>query len=329
VTEVVRGSSEASPEIDDHSSSFGRLRTRLVTADGTSYRDIRAGLSPRWGVVLIDALATWLALAAIVGIAIAVPGSAVVVAVVVTILAALGIGVCVHRLGLFVHEGVHNNVAPGRLNDVVTNVLGGVATVTDVRDYRPVHLAHHRYLGTDADTERTYMSRLDPGFLLRAATGVHVLAVMRRRRALADTAAGRHVAVTVAGALFHVAVVVVLALLGYWAAAVAWLIGVSAVYPVVQSTRQLLEHRHDAAVGDLTEHPENLRPFTRLFSSDPLGPVVGGAGFNRHLLHHWDPGLSYTQFRRLERWLRTTEAEHLMAPRRGTYRRTFRRLWRR
>ena len=121
--------------------------------------------------------------------------------------------------------------------------------------------------------------------------------------------------------------VVLLTLLGYWVAAVAWAVGVVSCYPLVQSFRQLLEHRDDAAIGDLASAPERLRPFTRLFSSDPLGPVVGGAGFNRHLLHHWDPGVSYTQFRRLERWLRTTDAEDLMAPRRSAYGRAVRRLW--
>ena len=32
----------------------------------------------------------------------------------------------------------------------------------------------------------------------------------------------------------------------------------------------------------------------------PLASTLGGAGFNRHLLHHWEPKISYTRFRELE-----------------------------
>ena len=103
--------------------------------------------------------------------------------VVVAIYAAIAIGLATHRLGLFVHEGVHGNIAPGRLNDILTNLSGGIITITDVTDYRPIHLAHHRHLGTRLDTERTYFECLDMRFVRRASTGLHVLAVLRTRAA--------------------------------------------------------------------------------------------------------------------------------------------------
>jgi fatty acid desaturase len=208
----------------------------------------------------------------------------------------------------------------------MTNLLGGLVTLTDVRDYRPVHLAHHRHLGTESDTERTYMCRLDAVFVTRAITGVHVLSVMKARRESVEPGHD-HRSVVLGGATFHVGVIGALILAGKYPAAFAWALGVGSIYPLVQSLRQLLEHRQDDAVGDLSRVSSDLRPFTRMFSMDRLGPLFSGVGFNRHLLHHWDPGVSYTRLRAVERWLRDTEAECLLAARRYTYRGALRRLW--
>jgi fatty acid desaturase len=311
--------------VDDRSSSFGPLRVQLHDASGLSYREFRAKLSPRWGVVWLDAVATWLALAASVAIAIAAEQWGVLASAVVAGVTIVPVGVAIHRLGLFVHEGVHRNVAPGRANDVVTNLLGGVATLTDVRDYRPIHMAHHRYLGTAEDTERTYMARLDLQFVARAMIGLHVRGILRHRKTM--DFGRRHRSVVVSGALFHVAIVLLLVWTGHLAAAAAWCAGVLVCYPLVQSSRQLLEHRPDDAVGNLSAEGAALSTFTRLFSDDPVGPFIGGAGFNRHLLHHWDPGLSYTRFRAMDAWLRGTSVAEIMGARCTSYAATFRRLW--
>ena len=58
------------------------------------------------------------------------------------------------------------------------------------------------------------------------------------------------------------------------------------------------------------------------------GATLGGAGFNRHLLHHWDPGVSCTQLAALEAYLAGTEAAPSLQQRRTTYAATARRLLR-
>jgi hypothetical protein len=55
--------------------------------------------------------------------------------------------------------------------------------------------------------------------------------------------------------------------------------------------------------------------------------MLGGVGFNRHLLHHWDAGVSYTRLGELEDWLSTTNVAGILSERQTTYAAAFLRLW--
>lgn len=61
----------------------------------------------------------------------------------------------------------------------------------------------------------------------------------------------------------------------------------------------------------------------RLFGDGPLASTLGGAGFNRHLLHHWEPQISYTRLRELEVYLLRTDAAEGVRMRQSTYLETF------
>jgi hypothetical protein len=56
-----------------------------------------------------------------------------------------------------------------------------------------------------------------------------------------------------------------------------------------------------------------------LRGTDWLSVVIGSAGFNRHLLHHWDPSVSYTRFDEMEAFLAETSVAPLMQSRQVTY----------
>ena len=66
--------------------------------------------------------------------------------------------------------------------------------------------------------------------------------------------------------------------------------------------------------------------FTRLFGDGFFASSFGAAGFNRHLLHHWEPQVSYTNLAELERFLEKTPMAEIMDRRRAGYAETFRRL---
>src|SRR5437016_12256859 len=98
--------------LHDHSDTFGPLRSIIETTDGRSYRAMRSDLEPRWGRVWAD-LGVSIAAVAIAPVAMArlerALGKRAVFAAPV---AGAAIGTAVHRLGLFIHEGAHYNLAP-------------------------------------------------------------------------------------------------------------------------------------------------------------------------------------------------------------------------
>ena len=110
------------------------------------------------------------------------------------------------------------------------------------------------------------------------------------------------------GAGVNLLIVVFFCFAGYWPAALAWMGGVGIIFPFLLSLRQVLEHRdyHASPWFDYTkvEHGE----VSRMFDNGILGSTFGSAGFNRHLLHHWDPQVPCTRLRELESFLKDTEA---------------------
>ena len=64
-----------------------------------------------------------------------------------------------------------------------------------------------------------------------------------------------------------------------------------------------------------------------MFGDGLIAQTMGGAGYNRHLMHHWEPGVSYTRLPDLERFLADTPLAAVMARRTTTYGRIFRRLF--
>jgi fatty acid desaturase len=186
---------------------------------------------------------------------------------------------------------------------------------TDIAAYRETHWEHHRSLGGPRDTEVSYRERLSPGFLVAMLTGVHALRVLRSRKQAPGAGRKRERRGSrplLAGTCAHGAVLVVLVVAGLWPAAVAWIAGMAIFFPFFATLRQLLEHRPAARDGV-------ANAVTRLFGDGPFAGVFGGAGFNRHMLHHLEPQVSYTRLADLEDFLMATSAKAELDARRSTY----------
>ena len=85
-----------------------------------------------------------------------------------------------HALLMLFHDAVHGHVARNRrVNDTLINLFVGVPTLLPVETYRPVHLEHHRSLGSASDPERIFLYAGQPwhyrplgrGQLLRQLAG--------------------------------------------------------------------------------------------------------------------------------------------------------------
>jgi hypothetical protein len=106
----------------------------------------------------------------------------------------------------------------------------------------------------------------------------------------------------------------------------ARLLGELAFFPFFVSLRQTLEHRDEEASADVDYRQVDHGATNRLFGDGPVSNTLGSAGFNRHALHHWEPQVSCTRLRDLERYLERTELEPALERRRTSYRETFLRL---
>ena len=246
--------------------------------------------------------------------------------IVLTISGAVVIGMLVHRLSSFMHEGAHFNLAPREdVSDVITNLAAGGIVLSDIASYRKIHLAHHRFVGTTNDTERSYFERPDLRFVVRSVTGVSAIKVLRERRRTVGKDESPGLLVPLAGAAAHLLIVGAAVILGWYALAIAWVLGSFSLFPTFNALRQNLEHRRDGAgLADFSEVDQG--PFTRRFTGTLGGLLLGGVGFNRHLIHHWDASLSYSNLAEAERFLITTPVADILERRTTSYWRVWRGL---
>jgi fatty acid desaturase len=306
-------------------------RRALIDASQRTYLEFRKTLTPRWGRMWLAFLAGHLSLVIIALGIIAASGASSITDVALAVLGGIALGYVLHYLLLFQHEAAHYNLAASRaVNDLACDILIGAIVGEGIKSYRKVHLDHHRYLGTTNDTERSYFEAIDRRFILESATGIRLVRIMLDRARHTEAEGERRLGflkpTLIAAAAINGAIVVGGLLSGRWPLSVAWTLGMLAFLPLFNSTRQVLEHRSFDADASVNYAEVDHGVVNRLFGSGPLASTLGGAGFNRHLLHHWDPGLSCTRLHDLERFLHGTAAGPALVRRRSTYLGTLRRL---
>ncbi len=305
----------------------------IVSAEGARWIDVRRSLTPRYGVVWRDiALCYLLLVLGVAAVAAVERTGPLAVAVTTAVPAVVWTGYWLHALFLFGHEAAHSNLAPTRRrNDRVADWSVWLLFGSTTKNYRRTHMTHHGHLGDHQDTETTYHLCMSALNLVKAATGLFVLEVLLRkarqsaeraepaervRARSSGTAAG--VLASVRSAALHLAVVGLLFFGGFPVAAATWVLGVACAFPLFATVRTIVEHRRADAACAVDFAVELHGPVNRLFGTGLVSRYFGSAGFNRHLLHHWDPAISYTRFDEMERFfLSTPLAAEMEASRTG------------
>lgn len=299
-----------------------------MSADGQRWVEHRRGLGPRYGIVWRDLLVCWGMIAAGLASAVwvelrwGVLGGAITAPVVV-----LWLGFWIHAISNFGHEAAHRNLARDRkTNDRLADAFVWILFGRGVREYRETHWQHHLHLGDHEDSEVSYHNCLSPWFLASVLSGLHPFRVWRRHSRVADEQARKKKgevdarwAPLLRSVLFHAVMIALLFAVGTLVAPAVWVAAVGLAFPTFVSLRQILEHR-DADAGCEIDFERVLHgPLTRMFGSDPFSYFFGAAGFNRHLLHHWDPGISYTRFDEMESFFARTAVARELAASRTSY----------
>jgi fatty acid desaturase len=316
---------------EDFSGEFGTVRRAVSDSRGVRLVDFVRGLTPVYARIYRDLALGFGGL--VVSVALAMMAEQRGIGLVpVGVAGGLIIGFWFFYLVSFVHEGLHGNLTPNRrTNDRLTGAMIACMLGLSLEARRRQHFEHHRSLGTTRDTEMMYFYPLNLSALLKSATGFGALRALfayvrraaRRSAAIKQTVpasadSGIYKAVLV-GVITHGAIVAVLLWLGAPGAALAWVFAVFSVMPILNTNRQLLEHRHPAARLDVDYSTIDQGACTRMFSDGWLDRAFGPAGGHQHLLHHWEGQVSYTRLADLERFLLDTPLRPVIDRRRTTY----------
>lgn len=310
-------------------------KSTIVNSKGEKYNEFKATLKPVYSIVWFHISLGYIALiATLLGVWYLQQYYATYFYLTIP-LAAVLIGYIIAYIHLFIHEAAHYNIAPDRKqNDKLANIFIGLIVGMDIGFYRVIHFDHHRYLGTTKDTEKTYFDGLNWRFLFESLTGIRVIKVMTNRDEKMKTnnnispelLAGNK-RMLLRGALFNFLTVLTLFLTGNWQIALVWLIGMGVMFPFFAALRQLLEHRGEHANANVNYNEVDQGITNRMFGEGIVSSTLGGAGFNRHLLHHWDPQVSYTRLKDLEKFLMDTELAPPINKTRTNYFNTFFKLF--
>jgi len=304
----------------------------LQSSSGVKFRDFRKSLEPRFGTVWLHIGLAYLVLVLVAAALVNLTGISISISILSVIIGAGLFGYTIAFIQLFFHEAAHFNLAAEKkTSDVLANIFVGALVGQDIRNYRPIHWGHHKWLGSTMDTEQTYFDPLNTKFLIESLLGIKVLSVLAKREKNLQAENGERKSMIgsqlILGALINGAIVLGSLYAHLWELAAAWTIGMLIVFPFFASVRQVLEHRDEHARPDVDYHTIAHGIINRMFGDGVVADTLGGAGFNRHLLHHWDPQVSYTRLKDLEAYLMETPLAGALRSRQTTYFRTFVKLF--
>ena len=307
------------------------LDTFSHTASGGTWADYRATLHPRYTRIWGDIAVIWIMILAGIAAIAAVPAPYAYAAIPV---GAIWLGFWLQGYTNYIHEAAHFNLAPRRWNDRLTRLLITPFCGMEVSLYRKNHWQHHLHLGRLADTEISYRTALTWRNILFTLSGLNVakalIRVLKQSHAPATETgrSGTPSKVLLALGYFALVQLVITLALAFglsFPTAIAWVLGQLLMFPFFAWLRQILEHRSYAASPLVDYHTVEHGPVTRAFYGR-FDRYFGTAGFNRHLLHHWDPKISYSRFDDMERFLLSTPLAEELQQARCTYWQTFRRI---
>lgn len=305
----------------------------VMNKSGMSYVSFRDQLKPIYSKVFFDILRGYLFLWIISAVLI-ITGQRLYSFGWLTIpLGAIAIGYVAAYLALFIHEAGHFNLHPDKkINDRIATLFLCLAFGLSMKSYRKVHWQHHVHLGTPEDAEVSYFHALSRLFLAESLTGIHLLRTMFRKsgkNVLTQVQQRQSRLMLLAGVLLHAVIITLGFLTGNWTFAIAWIAGFGLFFPFFASIRQILEHRDELAQSSKNYFEEPHGKVSRLFKHTLLSGSFGSAGFTRHMIHHWDPQISYTRLKDIENFLSESEkTARIIESSKTSYRSTLKKLMR-
>lgn len=309
---------------------FTTPKHRIINSDDCSYSDFRKSLLPRYNIIWRDISMAYFSLLLTSLLLLTLLAQYPSRFYFIIPLGALALGYGFACLQLFFHEASHYGLAANRrLNDSLGNIFIGAWVGQNINNYRVIHSEHHRYHGEVNDAEHSYFDALNLRYLLDSLLGIKVIKVLIGRRNLnkRQVKSNTNYITLLFGVTLHLIILISSYKAGYWAFSVIWILATASVCPLFLALRQLLEHRSQDSNKETNYTKVKHGKIHRLFGNSLLARTFGAAGFNRHLLHHWDPTLSYTRLQDAEFFLLNTPWADEIQKAQSTYTKTFRELY--
>ncbi len=308
---------------------FHILKAGLTDSTGTAYTEFKKTLKPKYNIVWRDISIAWAGIIAVLFIS----GfifriSNTVISILLVIPASAMLGYIMAGLVNFFHEAAHHNISGNKtLNDLLANLFIGILIGQGIKNYRLVHWQHHAALGTTADTERSYFESLNLRFCFLSLSGISAISFFLKRAAFtngkqqarAKNSRAEKYFMLAAALVFHGLLITYFSLTAQYGLTAVWILATGSFYPFFNRLRQLIEHRSETAGPEtdycVTDHGKT----NRLFGDSFIDRTFGSAGFNRHLLHHLEPTVSYTRLVDLETFLEDSPLSAPLKKQQSTY----------
>ncbi len=306
-------------------------RNGIENSEGLKFLSFKRNLKPKFGLVWRDIILGYLTLLGLSYFLFYAQNNFSQWSPLYMPMVALLLGYFLAYLNLFMHEASHYNIHPDRdTNDRLANWLICSLSGQYMGNYRIVHWNHHKHLGTTKDTEHSYFEALNWKFLFESMFGIKAIKTIFGREAEEENQnqnfdKAKFKQYLLIGVLINACITLIPFYFGYWHFSVAWAIAMLITFPFFGALRQLLEHRDELANGKIDYSKTEHGKLSRMFRG-PFARTLGGAGFNRHLLHHWEPNVSYTRLKEMEEYLKDTQVGWVIEKNYSTYFRIFVRL---
>ena len=241
-------------------------------------------------------------------------------------------GFMIASLNLFVHEAGHYYLYPDKkINDLLANIFLCSWTGIHISVYRKIHWKHHQLLSTPDDTENTYFNPLTPGFIFEGLSGIHLLRIIlnkNNRLFLGKDLRKKSIMMLITGIIINSTILFLAFWFSYIQFAIVWFLAMLVFFPFFASIRQLIEHRDELAGADKNFYQVPQRKISRLFTNSLFSRYFGSAGFNKHMIHHWDPQLPFTSLNKAELFLADCERTgNIIVSSKTNYFTAFKNLW--
>ena len=294
-----------------HNNLEGISFDEVTDNNGTSYTVFRNSLQPRYATVAFDIFKGYFFLVVIATTIFFLDYRFHSYWLIFIPVCSILLGYVAAYLALFIHEAGHFNLHPDKKkNDRLATFFLCLPFGLSIKSYRKIHWQHHLHLGTPQDTEVSYFHALTKLFIFETLTGIHLLRTMLQKDGtsiLTKEQVKQSRIMLLAGGFLHILIFAAAFITGNWAFAIAWIAGFGLFFPFFATIRQVLEHRDELANRATDFYKQPHGKVSRLFVHHLLSSSFGSAGFTRHMIHHWDPQVSYTRLKDIEAFLTKNE----------------------